>query len=45
MTTWQQSNDHYVALVDVFHRPTSVQRSEKSLMLSLSVMEDKEPVS
>ena len=45
MTAGQKSSDPHVALVDVSHRPTSVQRSEKLLMLSLSVMEEKKPVS
>ena len=51
MCTWnhitigQKSSDLHVALVDVSHRPTSVERSKKLLMLSLSVMEEKEPVS
>ena len=45
MTTGQKSSNSHVALVDVLHRPTSVERSEKLLMLSLSVMEEKEPVS
>ena len=31
--------------MDVSHKPTSVERSKKSLVLSLSVMEEKEPVS
>ena len=44
MTTGQKSSDPHVALVDVSHRSTSVQRSKKLLMLSLSVREEKEPV-
>ena len=45
MTTRQKSSDPHAALLDVSHRSTSLQRSEKSLVLSLSVMEEKEPVS
>ena len=41
----QKSSDPHIDLVDVFHKPTSVERSKKLLMLSLSVMEEKEPVS
>ena len=45
MIAGQKSSDPHVALVDFSHRPASVERSKKSLMLSLSVMEEKEPVS
>ena len=45
MIARQNSSDPHVALVDVSHKPTFVQRTEKLLMLSLSVMEEKEPVS
>ena len=44
MTARQKSRNPHMALVDVSHRPTSVDRSEKSLMLPLSAMEEKEPV-
>ena len=45
MTAGRKSRDPHVALADVSNRPTSVERSEKLLMLSRSVMEEKEPVS
>ena len=45
MAAGQKSSNPHVALVDVSHKPTSVERSKKLLMLSLSVMEEKEPVS
>ena len=45
MATGQKSSDPHVALVDVFHKPTSVERSKKSLMLSMSAMEEKKVVS
>ena len=41
VTALQKSSNPHMALVDVSHRPTSVERSEKSLMLSLSAMEGK----
>ena len=47
-TAWplrQKSSNPHMALVDVFHRPTSVERSKKLFMLSLSAMEGKEPAS
>ena len=43
--TEQQSTKPHVAFVDASHRPTSPERSMKSLMLSLSAMEEKEQVS
>ena len=45
MTDRQKSSDPHMALVDMCHRPRSVERSKKLLMLILSVREEKEPVS
>ena len=45
MTAGKKLSDPHMAFVDVSPRPTSEERSDKLLMLSLSVMEEREPVS
>ena len=45
ITTGQKLSKSHMAFVDASHIPTSVERSVKLLMLSLSAMEEKQPVS